>query len=207
MSAPVLTTWSLTNPAAAGLKKKRVLLIDTSRAKRDLRSETMRKLGVEVDCAADISEARCWWRADLYDLVLIHVDDATAPRDKFCDDMRNATPPQQIMFLVGKPEYLAIAPSLDSDLAPLSLADDNAAEPGIWNDVKTALTAKLTDAPSQRWGILEACRRISGVRSVAEARSKAIRNRPMPPRDSEIMQSKRADEVDMLAQLMRERTQ
>ena len=207
MSAPTLPVWSLSNPAAAALKKKRVLLIDTSRAKRDLRSETMRKLGVEVDCAADISEARCWWRADLYDLVLIHVDDATAPRDKFCDDMRNATPPQQIMFLVGKPEYLAIAPSLDSDLAPLSLADDNAAEPGIWNDVKTALTAKLTDAPSQRWGILEACRRISAVRSVSEARSKAIRNRPMPPRDSEIMQSKRADEVDMLAQLMRERTQ
>jgi len=28
MSAPVLTTWSLSNPAAAGLKKKRVLLID-----------------------------------------------------------------------------------------------------------------------------------------------------------------------------------
>ena len=117
MSAPTLTTWSLANPAAAALKKKRVLLIDTSRAKRDLRSETMRKLGVDVDCAADISEARCWWRADLYDLVLIHVDDPTAPRDKFCDDMRSATPPQQIMFLVGKPEYLATAPGADADLA------------------------------------------------------------------------------------------
>ena len=207
MSAPTLTTWSLANPAAAVLKKKRVLLIDTSRAKRDLRSETMRKLGVDVDCAADISEARCWWRADLYDLVLVHVDDATAPRDKFCDDMRSATPPQQIMFLVGKPEYLAIAPSADSDLAPLSLADDNAAEPGIWNDVKTALTAKLKDAPAQRWGILEACRRISAVRSVSEARSKAVRERPMPPRDSEITQSRRSDEVDLLSQLMKERTQ
>jgi CheY-like chemotaxis protein len=207
MSAPTLTTWSLANPAAAVLKKKRVLLIDTSRAKRDLRSETMRKLGVDVDCAADISEARCWWRADLYDLVLVHVDDATAPRDKFCDDMRSATPPQQIMFLVGKPEYLALAPNADSDLAPLSLTDDNAAEPGIWNDVKTALTAKLKDAPSQRWGILEACRRISAVRSVSEARSKAVRERPMPPRDSEITQSKRTDEVDLLAHLMRERTQ
>jgi hypothetical protein len=167
----------------------------------------LRKLGVEVDCAADISEARCWWRADLYDLVLIHVDEATAPRDKFCDDMRNATPPQQIMFLVGKPEYLATAPSLESDFGQLSPVDDNAAEPGIWNDVKTALSAKLTDAPSQRWGILEACRRISAVRSVSEARSKAIRNRPAPPRDSEISQTKRTDEVDMLAQLMRERTQ
>lgn len=207
MSAPTLPVWSLSNPAAAVLKKKRVLLIDTSRAKRDLRSETMRKLGVDVDCAADISEARCWWRADLYDLVLIHADDAAAPRDKFCDDMRSATPPQQIMFLVGKPEYLATAPSADFVLAPLSVADDNAAEPGIWNDVKTALTAKLKDAPAQRWGILEACRRISAVRSVSEARSKAVRDRPMPPRDSEIMQSKRSDEVDVLAQLVRERTQ
>jgi CheY-like chemotaxis protein len=206
MSAPTLTTWSLTNPAGTALKKKRVLLIDTSRAKRDLRSETLRKLGVEVDCAADISEARCWWRADLYDLVLIHVDDATAPRDKFCDDMRNATPPQHIMFLVGKPEYLATAPSLDADLGQLSPAD-NGAEPGIWNDVKTALATNLSDPPSQRWGILEACRRISAVRSVSEARSKAIRNRPMPPRDSEMTQTRRTDEVDILAQMIRERAQ
>ena len=207
MSAPVLTTWSLTNPATVGLKKKRVLLIDTSRAKRDLRSETMRKLGVEVDCAADISEARCWWRADLYDLVLIHVDDAAAPRDKFCDDMRSATPPQQVMFLVGKPEYLAIAPSLDADFSQLSSVPVDDSEPGVWNDVKTALTATLSNAPSQRWGILEACRRISAVRSVSEARSKAIRNRPAPPRDSEIMQTKRTDEVDIMAQMIRERTQ
>src|SRR5258708_13410494 len=157
MSAPTLTAWSLANPAGAALKKKRVLLIDTSRAKRDLRSETMRKLGVEVDCAADISEARCWWRADLYDLVLIHVDDPTAPRDKFCDDMRNATPPQHIMFLVGKPEYLATAPSLDSDLAPLSPTQDGDAEPAIWNDAKTARTSKLPDAASQPCEILEAC--------------------------------------------------
>ena len=207
MSAPSLTTWSLSNPAATALKKKRVLLIDTSRAKRDLRSETMRKLGVEVDCAADISEARCWWRADLYDLVLIHVDDATAPRDKFCDDMRNAMPPQQIMFLVGKPEYLATSPSLDPNLGQLLPAQDEGAEPGIWNDVKTALATNLSDPPSQRWGILEACRRISAVRSVSEARSKAIRNRPAPPRDSEMTQTKRTDEVNILAQMIRERTQ
>ena len=37
-------------------KKKRVLLVDTSRTKRDLRSETMRKLGMDVDCAGDVAE-------------------------------------------------------------------------------------------------------------------------------------------------------
>ena len=46
-------------------KKKRVLLFDTSQTKRDLRADEMRKLGIEVDCAADVIEARYWWRAAL----------------------------------------------------------------------------------------------------------------------------------------------
>ncbi len=190
MSVPTLN-WSVLNPAAAA-KKKRVLLVDTSRTKRDLRSETMRKLGVDVDCAADISEARCWWRADLYDLVLISVEDS-APRNRFCDDMRNATPPQHIMFLVGKPEYLANAPAPGPELPAQEDAD-----PALWSDVKAALAAE--GAGVQRWGIMEACRRISAVRSVSEARSRALRNRPAPVRDSEISQSKRMDEPAILAQ-------
>ncbi|HXU18269.1 MAG TPA: response regulator, partial [Terriglobales bacterium] len=71
-------------PPGISPKKNRVLLVDTSRAKRDLRSETMRKLGVEVDCATDISEARSWWRPNLYDLVLIHVEDSPGALEKFC---------------------------------------------------------------------------------------------------------------------------
>jgi hypothetical protein len=35
----------------------------------------------------------------------------------------------------------------------------------------------------ERWGIMEACRRISAVRSVADARSRALRERPLPRRD------------------------
>ena len=77
---------------------------------RDLRVESMRKLGMEVDCAVDISEARFWWRADRYSLVLIDMESGLGHRDRFCDDMRRATPPQQISFLVGKPAYLADAP-------------------------------------------------------------------------------------------------
>jgi CheY-like chemotaxis protein len=184
--------WSVLNPAAAA-KKKRVLLVDTSRTKRDLRSETMRKLGVDVDCAADISEARCWWRADLYDLVLINVEES-APRNRFCDDMRSATPSQHIMFLVGKPEYLANTPLAGTELP----APDP--DPALWSDVKAALAADVMGAGAQRWGIMEACRRISAVRSVSEARSRALRNRPAPVRDSEISQAKRMDEPEILAQ-------
>ena len=40
----------------------------------------MRKLGIEVDCAADIAEARSWWRADLYNLVLINMENEIGAR-------------------------------------------------------------------------------------------------------------------------------
>src|SRR5262249_38152613 len=104
MSGPVATLLpgvveNATGRGTVGASKKKVLLVDGSRPKRDLRSETMRKLGIEVDCAADIAEARCWWRAGLYDLVLMNVQEASARTDKFCDDVRNATPSQHIMFL------------------------------------------------------------------------------------------------------------
>src|SRR2546422_6598774 len=103
----------LSEPIPSLLKKKRVLLVDASSTKRDLRADTMRKLGMEVDCAADISEARSWWRADLYNLVLINVENERGHRDKFYEDIRGATPPQQLAFLVGKPDYLADVPGVD----------------------------------------------------------------------------------------------
>lgn len=169
------------DPAVAPPKKKRVLLVDSSRTKRDLRSETMRKLGIEVDCAADISEAWCWWRADLYDLVLIHIEDSPGPLEKFCNDLRNATSPQRIMFLVGGPPYLSSAPGERSP------QDGN----NGFTSSQTNTVASSVSNPggkSQRWGILEACQRISAIRSVFDARARAIRNRPEPHRDSETSQ-------------------
>jgi CheY-like chemotaxis protein len=153
-------------------KKNRVLLVDTSRTKRDLRSETMRKLGVEVDCATDISEARSWWRPNLYDLVLIHVEDSPGALEKFCNDLRTATPPQKVMFLAGE----------QPELAPASQEKPNPPS----RDKESPLKASnATDGESQRWGIREACRRISSIRSACDARARAIRNRPEPQRDSE----------------------
>src|SRR2546421_4064859 len=112
MTTPVMTL-PLSAPLPGTEKKKRVLLIDASPHRRELRSEIMRKLGIEVDSAADIGEARSWWRADLYDLVLINAENQHGYRDKFCDDIRRATPRQRFAFLVGKPEYLADSPGAD----------------------------------------------------------------------------------------------
>lgn len=189
-------------PIPGGPKKKRVLLVDTSTAKRELRAEVMRKMGMDVDCAADIAEARSWWRADLYDLVLINVDKGAGHRDKFCDDIRSATPSQHLAFLVGKPEYLANVPGLDGEV-PLPIHHDES----LIGDVKTALSIDLSDL-SQRWGIMEASRRISAVRSASTARTKAMRDRPTPPRDLELRHDKRsAGEPPSLDDLLREEMQ
>jgi len=190
----------MTNAASPQVKKKRVLLVDTSRVKRDLRSETMRRLGMEVDCAADVSEARCWWRADLYDLVLIHVEDAPGPLEKFCDDLRSATPPQQIMFLVGGPDYLANAPG--SDQAP---SEENA-QPLPRSEMNIGAPTNGSDGKPQRWGLLEACRRISAIRSVCEARTRAMKNQPEPHRDSETSRPGRLQGPDLM-ELIREELQ
>lgn len=156
MTAPLAPALPLSAPIPGGDKKRRVLLIDTSEAKRELRAEVMRRLGMDVDCAADIAEARLWWRAALYDLVLINTEKGCGHRDRFCDDIRSATPPQRLAFLVGQPQFLADSPNEDEE-SPVRNADKQ-----LVGDLKAALTdrADLT----QRWGILEASRRISVVR-------------------------------------------
>jgi CheY-like chemotaxis protein len=183
MNAPRLPL-PLSAPIPGAVKKRRVLLIDTSHAKRDLRAEVLRKLGMDVDCAADIAEARSWWRPALYDLVLINMEKGLGQRDKLCDDLRCATPPQRLAFLVGQPEYLADSPNADQELT-LGSGDEQAAIGGA----KGTFPAD-PGVSTQRWGILEASRRISAVRSASVARSKATRALPPPPRDSEGRPSK-----------------
>jgi len=178
-----------------------VLLVDTSAHKRDLRAEAMRKLGIDVDSAADLGEARSWWRADLYDLVLINMEKGPGLRDRFCEDVRGATPPQRLAFLVGEPKYLANLPNADEEL-PVQNADDEV----LIRDVKAALSIDLKDL-TQRWGIMEASRRISAVRSASTVRTRAMRDRPVPPRDSEGRASKRIAPRTTLDDLLREEMQ
>jgi hypothetical protein len=187
MTTPVIAL-PLSTPEGIPARKKRVLLLDTSQTKRDLRADVMRKLGIEVDCAADVLEARSWWRADLYNLVLINVAGETDSRDKFCIDLRGATPPQRIAFFVGGPNYLAAVPH--SDAGPAEPDAD-----ALHREMVAALLAQASGSSSQRWGILEACRKISSVRSVSEARSRAIRETPRPSRWAEAIEQHSLPEV------------
>ena len=186
----------LSSPIPGGVKKKRVLLVDTSQAKRELRAEVMRKFGMDVDCAANADEARSWWRADFYDLVLINMENAQGYRDRFCDDIRSAIPQQRLAFLVGQPAYLADSPNGEGESRQEN-ADDL-----IVADMRLALADR--GDPAQRWGILEASRRISAVRSKSLARTQAMRALHDLPRDSEGRPSKRTPKATNLDDLLRE---
>jgi CheY-like chemotaxis protein len=187
----------LSAPISGEVKKKRVLLVDTSCAKRELRAEVMRKLGIDVDCAADIEEARSWWRAALYDLVLINMEKGVGRRDSFCEEIRGAIPPQRLAFLVGQPEYLADSPNADEEIPAQNVADQVVA--GM-NDALSVDRRDLT----HRWGILEASKRISAVRRASIARTQAMRALPPPPRDYEGRPSKRTATPTSLDELLRE---
>ena len=196
MNTPLLPL-PVSAPIPDAVKKKRVLLIDTSHAKRDLRAEVLRKLGIDVDSAADIVEARVWWKPALYDLVLINMEKGRGQRDKFCDDVRSATPPQRLAFLIGQPEYLADSPNANEELL---------AENGDEQDAIGAKRIVATDVgdTTQRWGILEASRRISAVRSASIARTQAMRALPPPPRDSEGRPAKPTTTPTSLDDLLKE---
>jgi hypothetical protein len=178
MNIPLLSL-SVSAPIPNAVKKKRVLPIDTSHEKRDLRAEVMRKVGMDVDSAADIAEARIWWRPALYDLVLINIENGRGHRNKFCDDLRSATPPQRMAFLVGRPKYLADSPNGNEELMA-----ENGDEQAAIGNAKSISPAHPGDT-TQRWGILEASRQISAVRSASIARTQAMRALPPAARDSE----------------------
>ena len=197
MNSPLLTL-PLSASIPGGVKKKRVLLIDASHAKRDLRAEVLRKLGIDVDCAADIAEARSWWRPALYDLVLMNMEKGRGQRDKFCDDLRSATPRQRLAFLVGQPEYLADLPNANEELAAEN--ENEQAAKGRANGTFPVVPGDAT----RRWGILEASRRISAVRSASIARTQAMRALPPPPRDSEGRPAKPTATATSLDDLLKE---
>jgi|SRR5215470_12370176 len=87
---------------------KKVLLIDSCEATREVRAAVLRNHGIEVLTAENFSAARFLWRPKLYDLVLLDVR-RYLPGESlaFRDEIKEANPPQDVVFLVGPPVYLS----------------------------------------------------------------------------------------------------
>ena len=97
--------------------------------------------------------------------MLINIGKGRGHRDKLGDDLRSATPPQRVVFLVGQPEYLADSPNADQELRIESMDEQVA----IASAKRTF--AAYTGDTTEGWGILEASRRLAAVRSASVART------------------------------------
>jgi hypothetical protein len=102
-----------------------------------------------------------------------------------------------LAFLIGQPEYLADSPNTNEEL--LAANGDEEAPIGA----KSIVATDLGDT-TQRWGILEASRRISAVRSASIARTQAMRALPPPPRDAEGRHAKPETRPTSLDDLLKE---
>lgn len=160
----------MNQPLVSGAKK-RILLVATDDVRRDLRARVMRKMGVDVDCAADISEARSLWRADSYNLVLLDVVQDARNVEGFCCDVKTAKPPQRVAFLVGKPEYLAASPNGEAVPGP-----GERSGPAAWGEVVASLFTSACENLPRRWGFQEAAWRMAAARSMKDP----SRDRPRP---------------------------
>jgi hypothetical protein len=161
----------------AAVRKKRILLIDSYATKRDLRAKILRKLGVEVDCASDISEARSLWQADSYNLVLMDVKREPRNVEDFCSEMAGAKPPQRMAFLVGKPEYLGSTPGAGDELYR------DPTRNGLWSEMVASLFTSACELLPQRYGFLEASWRIAATRSLKDPRQKGSATDSAVPAD------------------------
>ena len=92
------------------LAGKKVLLIDRCQATREVRAVVLRSHGVEVHAAEEISAARFLWQPNIYDLVMLDVRRYTPGETlEFYEQIKQASPHEQVVFLVGPPTYLSLA--------------------------------------------------------------------------------------------------
>jgi response regulator RpfG family c-di-GMP phosphodiesterase len=123
------------SPIRSELHGKRVLLIDRCQATREARAAVLRTYGVEVHEAEEISAARFLWQPHVYDLVMLDARRYSSEETReFYEQIKGASPRQQIVFLTGPPKYL-------SHTWPGEVAGDNTSREQWSETVKRFLTA------------------------------------------------------------------
>ena len=117
------------------LADKKVLLIDRCQATREARAAVLRSQGVEVHEAEEISGARFLWQPHVYDLVMLDARRYSSEETReFYEQIKGASPRQQIVFLTGPPKYL-------SHTWPGEVTGDNTSREQWSETVKRFLTA------------------------------------------------------------------
>jgi DNA-binding NtrC family response regulator len=88
---------------------KKVLLVDSCQATCDVRAAVLRSHGVEVHAVDELSAARFLWQPNFYDLVMLDVRRYSPGETlEFYEQIKDRSPQQRIIFLVGAPSYLSL---------------------------------------------------------------------------------------------------
>jgi DNA-binding NarL/FixJ family response regulator len=137
--------------------KKCVLLMDTNPERRALRKKIMALHGVEMIGAGDLEEAAQVWHRDRYDMVLIDIRRDHHGALAFRDEIKKDRPDQIVAFLVGRPDFVALQPSLGS-----YVPEEHGTE---WGESLRNAVRESCESLPQRNGFVEACWRIAATKT------------------------------------------
>ncbi len=95
-------------PDRSSLYAKRVLLIDRCQATREARAAVLRSRGVQVHETAEMTDAHYLWQPNVYALVMLDVRRYSPGETlEFYEQIRDASPGQGFIFLLGPPRYVS----------------------------------------------------------------------------------------------------
>jgi len=88
---------------------ERVLLVDGFQPTRDARAKVLRAHGIDMRTAETLDEARVFFQAGRYDLVLLDLHHFPAAEVLvFCRVVDSIDPNQRLALLVGAPSYITL---------------------------------------------------------------------------------------------------
>ncbi len=85
---------------------RRILLIDQSTTKQNLRATILRNYEIEVHTANSVADAACLSRINAYDLILLAAPEHSEEAGALCTQIRAIRPRQRIGLLVGPPTFV-----------------------------------------------------------------------------------------------------
>jgi hypothetical protein len=147
-------------------RKISILLMDMNAERRALREKILALHGVEVVGATDLTEATSIWHRDRYDLILIDIRMDHRSCIAWRDEIKKENPQQVIAFLVGKPDYVVVDPSLGS-----YVGEEHGRQ---WGDALRAAIRESCSSLPERNGLLEARWRIAAARKLNGASSSTL---------------------------------
>lgn len=86
----------------SALTNKKILLIESSEAIRDLQAALLKNYGIQVHVARDIPQAKAQCLSHSHDLIVVErLDACTSAAEQFCAELKRRNPQQKVALLAA----------------------------------------------------------------------------------------------------------